>query len=270
VQSKARVLSGMSAILGLLVLAASLVSAISCDRLSVLPTPAPTATRIAVSTPPTAPTATPGETPVAEIPPQIVSARDALLVFLRSRYPSKAPSDAVVWIARDTTPPGAQGISTFEFTGDSWLMTVTALSTSPAELIYEMGLDNQQAGLHWTGKLDASYQLLEWNLNLAAEVLAIRDIVLAFVRQHYTSQAPADHLAWIGERTTPFGMVGQETCQFTSVVAAEVTAGAWKMTVGYDLVPAVQRVYEVELSQTGSEFVWRGQVDAEGTILEHR
>jgi hypothetical protein len=254
VQSKTRALSRMVTIVGLLSLVALLANATGCDWLPATLTPAPTAT----------------QTPVVEIPLAILSARDALLAFLKNQYPGKAPADSVVWSGLDTTLPRVVGVSTYEFSGDGWVMTVAAVSVSPTQTLYEMGLNSSQAGLHWTARLDAAYHLLESNLNLAVEVLVARDTALAYVRKYYTSQAPADDVAWIGERTTPSGMVGHEICQFISAGSGEVAVGAWTMTVGYDLLPPLQRVYKVDLSQAGTGFVWHGQVDAEGTVLEHR
>lgn len=279
-QAKARVLSGTFAIIGLGVLAALMVgSATSCDWFRRTPTPTLIVTRTPVSTPTLTPTATPTQPPVVELPPEILAARDVVLVFLRSEYPDKAPPDGIAWTGRDTTPPGVVGVSTYEFTGDGWLMTVAALSISPTEVLYEMGLDNPQTGLHWTGSLDADYNLLGSNLNVPVEVLVTREIVLAYVRENYAAQAPAENLVWIGERTTPSGVVGHETCQFTSVASpagagrstsGETGADDWTMTVDYDLVSPDQVVYEVDLRRASTGFVWRGQVDAEGTVLEHR
>jgi hypothetical protein len=261
VQSKARALSEAFAAVSCVGLVALLVSATGCDWLPSTPAPAPTATQTL---------AAPVQTPGVEIPLAILSARDALLLFLRNQYPGKAPAEGVVWSGRDTTLPRVVDVSTFEFTGDGWLLAVAALSTAPTEVVYELSLDNAQMGLHWTGRLGASYDLLESDLNLAAEVLVSRETALAFVRKHYSVEAPGDNVAWIGERTTPFGMVGHELCQFTSISAGEASAGTWTLTVGYDLLPPLQRVYKVDLSQAGTGFVWHGQVDAEGTVLEHR
>jgi hypothetical protein len=260
VQSKVRVLSTLFAIVVFVVLA----SATGCDRLRRTPEPILTATPTRVSPPALTPAATPVETPVGGIPLEILSARDAALVFLRNQYPARAPVDGVAWIARNTTPPGVVGIPSYEFASDSWLMTVAALPISSANIIYETGLENPQAGLRWTGRLDASYSLLESNLNLAVEVPAVRDLVLAYVRQYHSAQAPAENVVWIGERTTPYGLVGHETCQFTA------SAAGWRMTVDYALVAPAQVVYKVDLSQTDTGFVWRGQVDGEGAVFEHR
>jgi hypothetical protein len=261
VQSRVHILSNRLAIVGHVVLATLLLSATGCDWLPARLGPVPAAT----------PTLAPIETPPSEIPLAILAARDALLAFLRNQYPGKAPADGMVWSGQDTTPVRVVGLASYEFAADSWVMTVAAVALSPSQTQYELELANAQMGLHWTGRLDASYDVLESNLNLPVEVLLVRDTVLAYVRQHYTSQAPADSVAWLGERTTSFGMVGHETCQFTSLASGEaLPRGTWVMTVEYDLVPVVQRAYKVELSQPGSGFVWRGQVDAEGTVLEHR
>lgn len=251
------------------VLTALLLNATGCDRVPAISTPAPMATQTA-RTPDLTPGATPAETPLLEIPLEILSARDALLAFLRDRYPDKAPSDGVVWIGRSTAPTGALGISSYEFTADGWQMTIAAVSISPAKVQYEMGLEDPQRGLRWTARLDAAYGLLESNLNLGAEVLVVRGIVLAYVREHHAGQAPAEDVVWIGERTTPPGMMGHETCRFISSTSGGATAGNWRMTVEYDVVPPVQVAYRAELQQLGTEFVWRGQVDAEGAVLEYR
>jgi len=154
------------------------------------------------------------------------------------------------------------GVSTYEFTSGDWLLTLAALSLSPTQLLYELGLDNGQAGFHWTGRLDASNVLLESNLGVAVDVQVVREIVLAYVRQNYAAEAPPENLVWIGERTTPAGIADHEWCQFVS--------GDWTMAVDYDVGRPDQVVYEVDLRNSSTGFVWRGQVDAEGTVLEHR
>jgi len=271
VQAKSRALCGMFAMVGLGVLAALVMgSATGCEWLRRTPTPTPTLTPTPVSTPTLTPTTTPTATPAVELPPEILAARDAALVFLRSEYPGRAPAEDVAWVGRDTTPSGVVGVSTYEFTAASWLMTVAALSVSPTEVLYEMGLDNPQTGLHWTGTLDAGRNLLSSNLDVPVEVLVTREIVLAYVRQNYSGQAPAENLVWVGERMTPSGVVGHETCQFTSLASAGTGADDWTMTVDYDVGSPDQMLHEVDLRHTSTGFVWRGQVDAEGTVLEHR
>nr|MBC7243928.1 hypothetical protein [Chloroflexota bacterium] len=226
----------------------------ACDGFWKTPTPTPTQ-------PPTAvPTAT--ATLPSDIPAEVMAARDAALAFLQTTYPGQAPPQGLSWVGRNTTPPGVVGSSSYEFVSGDWLMWIGTPQIAPGYLIYEMELTNQQTAFHWTGTLDANYTILESNLNVAIEVLIVREIVFAHVREHYPAQAPAEDLAWIGERTTPEGAAGRESYRFT--------ARAWTMTVEYDLASPEQVIYEVELSNASTAFLWRGQVDAEGTVLEHR
>lgn len=205
-------------------------------------------------------TPTPTPTPPADIPTTVLGARDAALAFVRLAYANKAPPEDVTWTGRNTTPPDLPGVSSYEFASDSWLMATRTPLLAPDTLIYEIELSNQDTGFDWTGKLDSSYAVLESNLDVAVEVLVVRDIVLSYVRERYSDQAPGEDLAWIGERTTPEGLVGHESCRFT--------ADDWTMTVDYDLARPDQVIYRVELRNSSTGFVWVGQVDAEGTVQE--
>jgi len=265
VQRRTRILGCWLAIVGLSLAAAS---AVGCDVARGTPAPGATATPSPVATATLTPN--PAETPLVEVPLEVIAARDALLVFLANEYPDKAPAAGVAWIGRDTTPPGMEGVSTFEFTGEDWQMTVAALALTPTDILYEMGLDHPPTGLHWTGRLDADYRLLESNLNVAVEALVVRDIALTYVREHYADQAPPPGLIWIGERTSRSALLLHEVCQFTSGGSAVPVSDRWRMTVEFDLVNPDRVVYEVDLRHPGSGFLWRGQVDAEGTVLEHR
>ena len=235
----------------ILLLALGLGGTTACDWIRRTPTP--------TVTPPPTPTVTP--TPGADIPDEIVAARDAALSFLRETYPAKAPPEGIAWSGRDTTPPGVAGVSTYEFTSNGWWLTLAALALSPTERQYEVGLDHAPSGLRWTSRLSQTHEVLESNINVTVEVLIAREIVLGYVRSSYSGRAPAEGLVWLGERTTPSGVVGHESFRFD--------ADSWAMTVEHDLVSPDQVIYEANLSG-GSGFAWRGQVDAEGTVLEHR
>lgn len=226
----------------------------ACDGFWKTPTPTPTQLPM---TPPI-----PTATLPTDIPPEFIAARDAVLAFLRTTYPGKAPPEGLSWVGRNTTPPGMVSTPSYEFVSGDWLMWIGKPEISPGVFIYELELSGEQTAFHWMGTLSANYIVLESNLNVAIEVLVVREIVLSYVRERYPTQAPAGNLAWIGERTTPEGSMGHESCRFT--------AEAWTMTVEYDLVSPSQVVYQVELCNASTEFVWRGQVDAEGTVLEHR
>lgn len=206
------------------------------------------------------PTATP--IPPADVPADVLAARDAALAYLRPAYPKRAPREGINWTGRNTTPPDLPGVSSYEFTSDHWLMTIRTPVVSPDTIIYEMELRNQDTGLRWTGKLDAGHTILESNLDVAVEVLVVREIVLSHIREHYPGEAPGKELPWVGERTTPEGSVGHESCRFA--------ADSWTMDVDYAVARPDQVIYQIELRSSSPAFVWRGQVDAEGVVHELR
>jgi len=91
-----------------------------------------------------------------------------------------------------------------------------------------------------------------------------RDAALAYVVGHYGEQAPPPGLPWTEERTTPEGLVGSETFQYT--------AEDWAVTISYPVVAPEDVVYDVvykivvENQTTG--FQWEGEVDAAGQVTE--
>ena len=141
-------------------------------------------------------------------------------------------------------------------------MTIQVPVVSPDSLVYEVALGNEGTGFRWVGELDATYSVLESNLDVAAEVLTVRDAILLYVEENYSHQAPVRELVWVGERITPEGSMGHESCRFT--------ADAWTMTIEYDLVLLARRIYHIQLSDARSAFVWRGQIDVDRIVLEHR
>lgn len=206
--------------------------------------------------------ATPTPTPVATVPSEIASAREAALAYLRHAYPRGAPAEGLAWTPRGTGAQAMAGSSSYEFASGKWLLTIGVPVVAPGELLYEMELNNQDTGFHWMGKLNDNYAILESNLDVAADVLIVRDTILSFVREHYPDQSPAGDMPWVGERTTPEGSVGHESCRFTD--------GDWVMTVEYDVLPPDQVSYQVGLRRSDDSFAWRGQVDAQGVVLEER
>jgi hypothetical protein len=205
-------------------------------------------------------TPTPTPTPASDIPAEVVSARDRALSFLQERYLDKAPSASLSWNGENTTPPGISDLSSFSFTGGDWIMSIWVPMVSADTVIYEMDLSNSGTGFQWTGKLSEDYRVLESNLNVAVEALVVREMVLSYRRLSDPQQAPAEDLVWLGERTTPEGSVGYESCQFT--------AEGWVMVVSYGVARPDQVLYQVELHNSSDASVWRCQVDAQGQVLE--
>jgi len=208
--------------------------------------------------PPKTPTPTP--TPPVAIPQEILSARDAALGYLRRSYPQVAP-EGLTWTGRRISPEGQIGSVDYELVSGKWLMRVGVPMLSPGVFLYEMQLANPDSGFRWEGKLDKNLAFLESNLGVGVDVLVVRDTVLAYVREQHAGQSPVQGMLWVGERTTPPDSVGHESGRFT--------AGDWSMRVEYDVMPPDQVLYRVELQNSASQFTWRGQVDAEGVVLEY-
>ncbi|KPL20852.1 MAG: hypothetical protein AMJ93_10970 [Anaerolineae bacterium SM23_84] len=208
------------------------------------------------------PTPTPTSTPAPDIPQEVVTALYAALDHLRLAHTGQAPPEDVRWSGLNTTPPLVTGVQSYEFEANGWRMAIHALLITGDASIYEITLTNPETTFRWTSKLTADYALLESNLDVAADVVVVRDIVLSHVKARYSDQAPAHGLTWIGKRTTPEGSVGQESCQFT--------ANAWTMKVAYQLARADQVSYRVELRSLSNQFIWRGIVDPQGKVKEVR
>jgi hypothetical protein len=206
------------------------------------------------------PTAEP--TPEAGVRSDIIAARQAALGLLREMAPTVPVPEDLAWVGRDTTPPGVSEVTTYEFASAGWSMTVAALTLSPGVLEYEVELDHAQSGLHWAARLDQSLRLLESNVNVSVDVVVARKILLDYLAKVYPALAPADGLVWLGEKASMPGTQGRQSFSFE--------AEGWSILVEHDLADQEQVVYEVGVTGSGNGFSWRGQVDAQGTVLEHR
>ncbi len=87
-----------------------------------------------------------------------------------------------------------------------------------------------------------------------------RDVVLDYVARAYGEQAPALDLDWKEERTTPEGIVGSSSFQYT--------AGEWAATVSFPIVAPEATVYQVTVTHNSTSFEWEGEVDARGQVKE--
>lgn len=87
-----------------------------------------------------------------------------------------------------------------------------------------------------------------------------RDAALAYVVGHYGEQAPPPGLRWTEERTTPEGLVGSETFQYT--------ADDWVVTISYPVVAPEAVAYSVVVANQTTGFQWEGEVDAAGGVTE--
>lgn len=225
---------------------------VACDR--VPPSRQPTATAQPL------PTSTP--TPISSLPAEIIAARDAGLDAFRSQAPGQAPPADLAWLGRDTTPVGVKEVTSYEFASSGWTVSVASLSLSANLTQYELVLDHAQTGLRWEGRLNQSLGLVESNLNVSPEALVARQMALEYLRVHDPGHAPPAGVMWMGNRTTAGGLPGRESYQFS--------ADGWAMTVDYELSSSSDLTCEVTLTGPENGFSWRGRVDAQGTVLEHR
>ena len=242
----------ISRIMLVVVLLALLALVIGCDRLA--PPQQPTAV------PPPSPTPAPTADP--SLPLEVVAARDAGLGAFRMVAPNLAPPADLSWVGRDTTPAGVVAVTSYEFASSGWTISVASLALSSSLVAYEISLDHAQSGLHWAGRLNQALELTESNINVSAEALVARQIALDYLLAHESAQAPPPGLVWSGSRVTNGALPGHETYQFS--------ADKWVMSVDYDLSAPGDVEYELTLTGPENGFLWRGRVDAQGNVLEHR
>jgi serine protease inhibitor len=87
-----------------------------------------------------------------------------------------------------------------------------------------------------------------------------RDAGLAYLAQNYAGQAPAAGLTWTEKNTTPQGLVGAESYEYST--------GDWIITVAYPVVAPESVVYTIVVANQATGFHWEGKVDAAGQVTE--
>lgn len=92
------------------------------------------------------------------------------------------------------------------------------------------------------------------------EVRAARDAALAYIVELYPDDAPAPGLTWTEERTTPEGLVGSETFEYT--------ADDWRVTISYPVVAPENVIYQIVVENPTTGFKWEGKLDAGGNLTE--
>jgi hypothetical protein len=91
-------------------------------------------------------------------------------------------------------------------------------------------------------------------------IVAARESALSYVLKTYGEQVfPAPGSNWTAQRTTPEGLVGSESWEFTAV---DVT-----VSVSCPVVAPQNVVCRVTVDK-GSGFSWQGSVDAAGQVTE--
>jgi serpin B len=86
-----------------------------------------------------------------------------------------------------------------------------------------------------------------------------RAAALAYLAEAYGDQAPDQGLPWTEERTTPEGLVGSSSFEYT--------AGDWIVTVSFPVVAPDATIYTVGVSNAVTGFAWEGEVDANMQVM---
>jgi hypothetical protein len=88
-------------------------------------------------------------------------ARDAALAYIKTTYPRYAPPENLDWKVEEITPEGLVGSSTFRYTAEDWVITLTAPVVAPEAVIYHVEVTNEISSFRWEGKVDAESKVTE-------------------------------------------------------------------------------------------------------------
>jgi len=119
----------------------------------------PTADAEQATTVPEVPTASPTEAAVAV--PDPARARDAALAYVIANYGEQAPAPGMAWVEEPTTPEGLVGSSTFQYTAEDWVITISFPVVASEATIYQVVVANQSTRFRWEGEVDAAGQVTE-------------------------------------------------------------------------------------------------------------
>ena len=186
------------------------------------------------------------------------TARDAALAYISEHYGEQPPAPGATWT--ETRPLGqTPGRGECRFTAEGWVVTIVYAVLPPEWTVYQVTVANRTTGFQWDGEVDAVGQVVE---ELAPEeVRSARDAGLAYVFYHYDEEpARAPGRIWTEERTTPEGLVGSDTFEFTT--------GDAVVTVSHPIVAPDAVVYQIVVANQTTGFWWEGEVDADGQLTE--
>jgi hypothetical protein len=190
----------------------------------------------------------------ADVPQEVIDARDAALDYLHTLYGDEAPAADLVWNVETTTPVGLVGRTDYTFTSGDWTITVSYPIVRPDLTVYTVTVDGK-AGTQWAVKVDAQGRIMV----APDEARNALQSALAFLSQRFSEQVPSwMDMVWAEENITPDGLVGHVTYRFT--------AGDWVATVGYPIVAPDQVVYTVTVRNEATGFDQTVIVNANGQV----
>jgi serpin B len=208
------------------------------------------------------PTPQTGDEPAGLLGP--AGSRDAVLTYLTGNFGDQAPATGLVWTEKQTKPEGLVGTDSYEYTSGDWVIDVSYPVVAPENVVYTIAVTNQNTGFRWEGQVDANGVVTETSFagqsSRPSDPVGARDAVLAYLAGTAGEEAPAAGLAWAEKHTTPEGLVGGESYEYTS--------GDWVVDVSYPVVAPENVVYTVVVTNQVTGFRWEGQVDASGNVKE--
>jgi hypothetical protein len=80
-------------------------------------------------------------------------ARDSVLQYLRENSPETAPPTDIVWQEENVTGPEVPGLSSYRYTYQPWVITVSYPQAAQETMTYEVELSNSEAGWYWQGSV---------------------------------------------------------------------------------------------------------------------
>ena len=96
--------------------------------------------------------------------PHPSAARDAAMTYIAQAYEvwsSDAPIPELNWMEENLTSEGLVGSTTFRYTSEDWIVTVSFPLVAPDATIYQVVVVGESRGLEWVGEVNAQGQVTE-------------------------------------------------------------------------------------------------------------
>ncbi len=183
-------------------------------------------------------------------------ARDIAVSYLAEKFSLEVPSE---WYSQDQIPEGLVGALDFLYSGDAWVVRITAPIVAPEYLVYTIEVDNIAVGLRWEGTVDAWGELEESVLSEPMEVLSVedaRDTAVDYIIAAYGWGSAGE---WVEQSVEPIENAG---------VRHTYTCGPWVIQVEYYAAAPIVPEYHVVADHISQVARWEGHISAAGEITE--
>jgi hypothetical protein len=104
--------------------------------------------------------------------PNPTAARDAAMAFISQNYAiwsTEAPAPELSWVEESLTAEGLVGATTYRYTAEGWMVTVSFPLVAPDATIYQIAVLNVVSGFEWAGEVDARGEVTEQFVYEASE-----------------------------------------------------------------------------------------------------